>query len=327
MGSKIKDVALLAGVSSATVSRALRNKANVRPEIQQRVFEAAKSLNYRPSRVARSLRVQRSNIIGLIISDIQNPFFTSLVRGAEDVAYNSEHTLFLCNSDEEVAKEKLYIELMIAEQVAGVIITPARERNNAAYKLLEAGISVVAVDRRMLDLQVDTVLVDNASATRSLTQHLIDNGHRRIGGIFGFNSTTTGRERFEGYVTALSENGIKLEEALVFGVSPKESEGFEYTSKMLKTNPPTALIAGTNLLAEGAIRAIRTAGLKIPDDITLAVFDNPSWVSLISFPLTVVSQPTYMLGTTAAELVLKRINEPDRPTQEVVLKTRLIVGD
>src|SRR5436190_1740410 len=132
MSSNIKDVARLAGVSSATVSRALSNKANVRPEIQQRVVEAAKHLNYRPSRVARSLRAQRSNIIGLIISDIQNPFFTALVRGAEDIAYGSQYALFLCNSDEEVEKEKLYIELMIAEQVAGVIITPAREKDNAA---------------------------------------------------------------------------------------------------------------------------------------------------------------------------------------------------
>ena len=185
MGSNIKDVARLAGVLSATVSRALRNKANVSLDVQQRVVEAAKNLNYRPSRVARSLRGQRSNIIGLIISDIRNPFFTALVRGAEDMAYNSEYALFLCNSDEEPEKEQLYIELMIAEKVAGVIITPAREKDNAAYKLLDAGISVVAVDRRMADLEVDTVLVDNAAAMRSLTQHLVDQGHKRIGGIFG----------------------------------------------------------------------------------------------------------------------------------------------
>jgi DNA-binding LacI/PurR family transcriptional regulator len=327
MGSNIKDVARLAGVSSATVSRALRNQANVSPEVQQRVVEAARNLNYRPSRVARSLRSRRSNIIGLIISDIQNPFFTSLVRGAEDVAYNSEYALFLCNSDEEAEKEKLYIELMIAEQVAGVIITPAREKSNAASKLLDAGISVVAVDRRMLDLEVDTVLVDNKASIRALTQHLIDQGHRRIGGIFGSRKTTTGRERYEGYLAALRDNGIKLDEALVFHVSPKEGEGFACTSKLLLGSPPTALITGNNLLGEGAIRAIRAAGLRIPDDITLAVFDNPSWTSLISFPLTVVSQPTYALGTTAAELILKRINEPDRPTQEVVLKTRLIIPE
>ena len=325
MSSNIKDVARLAGVSSATVSRALRNKANVRPDVQQRVFEAAKNLNYRPSRVARSLRGQRSNIIGLIISDIQNPFFTSLVRGAEDMAYNSEYALFLCNSDEEPEKEQLYIELMIAEKVAGVIITPARERENSAYKLLDAGISVVSVDRRMLDLEVDTVLVDNASSMRALTQHLIDQGHRRIGGIFGPKNTTTGRERFEGFAAALRDNGIEMEEEIVFCVSPKEREGFECTTQMLKHNPPTAVIAGNNLLGEGAIRAIRTNGLSIPDDIMLALFDNPSWTSLISFPLAVISQPTYGLGATAAELVLKRINSPDRPLQEVTLKSRLIV--
>jgi LacI family fructose operon transcriptional repressor len=156
---------------------------------------------------------------------------------------------------------------------------------------------------------------------------LIDQGHRRIGGIFGLKKTTTGRERYEGYLDALRENGISPEDDLIFHVSPKESEGFTCTSKLLQGSPPTALITGNNLLGEGAIRAIREAGFRIPDDITLAVFDNPSWTSLISFPLTVVSQPTYMLGSTAAELILKRINDPERPTQEVMLKTKLIAPE
>jgi DNA-binding LacI/PurR family transcriptional regulator len=263
----------------------------------------------------------------LIISDIQNPFFTSLVRGVEDVAHSSGYALFLCNSDEEPEKEDLYIETMIAEKVAGVIITPARERDNPVYKLLDAGVPVVAVDRRILDLAVDTVLVDNESAMKSLTQHLIDKGHRRIGGIFGPLENTTGRERYEGYVAALQENGIALEEDIVYCVAPKESQGYECTCEMLANHPPSALIAGNNLLGEGATRAIRAANLTIPDNITLAVFDNPSWTSLISFPLTVVAQPTYPLGKTAAELLLKRIDEPDGPLQEIVLKSRLIVRD
>lgn len=324
MTIRIKDVARLAGVSSATVSRALRNKPNVSPEIRERVLEAAKSLNYRPSRVARSLRVQRSNIIGLIISDIQNPFFTSLVRGVEDVAYNSEYALFLCNSDEEQRKEELYIELMIAEQVAGVIITPSREQDNPASMLLEAGIPVVTVDRRMLDLEVDTVLVDNEVAMKSLTQHLINNGHTRIGGIFGPIETTTGRERFEGYRSALRESGIPYDPDIVYCVPPKEQQGYDYSCKILQGNPPSALIAGNNLIGEGATRAIQQMGLNVPDDITLAVFDNPSWTSLIMLPVTVIAQPTYALGQTAAELLLKRINYPDGPIQEIVLKSKLI---
>ncbi len=327
MGSSIKDVARLAGVSSATVSRVLGNKPHVRHEVRQRVFEAAEELKYRPSRVARSLRVQRSHIIGLIISDIQNPFFTSLVRAVEDIAYDSEYALFLCNSDEETEKEELYIELMIAEQVAGVIITPTSDRENPARLLLDAGIPVVAVDRRMLDLSVDTVLVDNEAAMKSLTQHLIDRGHRRIGAIFGPKKITTGRKRYEGFVATLRENGIRVEEDIVFCVPPKEKQGFEYTCKMLRDNPPTAMIAGNNLLGVGASRAIRAAGLHIPDDITLTVFDDASWTSLMSPPLTVISQPTYALGRTAAELILKRINDPDGPIQEVMLKSRLVVRD
>jgi len=161
MPTKIKDVALLAGVSSATVSRVISNKPYIGEEVRQRVLSAMEELNYQPNRVARSLRVQRTNIIGLIISDIQNPFFTALVRAVEDVALKQQHAIFLCNTDENIEKEKLYIDLMLAENVAGIIISPSQERDDPCKKLIAAHVPVVVIDRKMSDVEVDTVVVDN----------------------------------------------------------------------------------------------------------------------------------------------------------------------
>src|SRR5215216_1196139 len=161
MTARIKDVAARAGVSSATVSRVLSNKPHVSAEVRRRILAAIEELDYQPSRVARSLRAQRSRIIGLIISDIQNPFFNTLARAVEDLAYAHQYAVFLCNTDEDIEREKLYIDLMQAEQVAGVMISPTQESNNSCQKLVKANIPVVMIDRAIAGLDVDTVVVDN----------------------------------------------------------------------------------------------------------------------------------------------------------------------
>jgi DNA-binding LacI/PurR family transcriptional regulator len=326
MTTGIKDVARRAGVSSATVSRVLTDKPHVREEVRQRVLAAIKEMGYQPSRVARSLRIQRSHIIGLIISDIQNPFFTNLVRAVEDVAYEHQYAVVLCNSDEDVEKEMLYIDLMRAEMVAGVLITPTRETNSPCKKLIEAGIPVVAVDRRMLDLEVDTVVTDNVGAAFDLVSHLIVDGHQRIGGIFATSTTTTGRERQEGYFQALQEHGLPIDSSLVRMGLPKEDSGYRFAGELLDLpNPPTALFTGNNVLTTGAIRAINERRLQIPGDIALGAFDEMSWMSLIKPSLTVIAQPTYELGQTAVNLLLQRIKDRTRPRQEIVLKSKLFV--
>src|SRR5262245_24185235 len=203
MAARIKDVARRAGVSSATVSRVLSNKPHVSDQVRQRILAAMDELDYHPSRLARSLRAQRSRIIGLIISDIQNPFFNTLARAVEDVAYAHQYAVFLCNTDEDIEKEKLYIDLMQAERVAGVMISPTHERDNACRKLLSAGVPVVVIDRRIADLDVDTVAVDNVGGAFALVSHLVGDGHSRIGAVLGTAAATTGRERYEGYVQAL----------------------------------------------------------------------------------------------------------------------------
>ncbi len=326
MPVKIQDVARRAGVSSATVSRVLANKPHVSEEVRRRVLAAVEELGYQPSRVARSLRAQRSKIIGLIISDIQNPFFTSLVRAVEDVAYKHQYAVFLCNSDEDIEKETLYIDLMRAERVAGVVISPTRETDNPCQKLIEVNVPVVAVDRRILDLEVDTVVVDNVGAAFNLVRHLINDGHRHIGAVIGSSIATTGRERREGYVRALEAHGLPILPHLIRTGLPKEAVGYQLTGELLDLpDRPTALFTGNNLLTVGALRAIHERGLRIPDDIALVAFDELDWMSLIKPNLTVVAQPTYELGKTATNLLLNRIENSAHPPQEVVLNPPLII--
>lgn len=319
--ARISDVAKHANVSTATVSRVFSNAPYVSDALRQRVLEAARELDYRPSRVAQSLSKQRSSIIGLIISDIENPFFTSLVRAVEDEAYRETHTVFLCNSDEDVQKEKMYIDLLLSEQVAGAVICPTQEQDNPAKRLLDAGIPVVSVDRRMFDLAVDTVVIDNVGAARELVEHLIGHGHHQIGTVLAPKRITTGRERLEGYEAALEAHGITIDKNLIRTGIPNEQEGYRMTQDLLDlADPPTALMAGNNMLTLGLIRAVRERSLRIPEDMAVVAFDDMSWSTIIDPPLTVVRQPTYEMGRTAIELLMKRAEDPRRSARSVILK-------
>jgi DNA-binding LacI/PurR family transcriptional regulator len=283
-----------------------------------------KQLHYQPSRLARSLRVQRSRIIGLLISDIQNPFFISLVRAVEDVALQHQYAVFLCNADENSEKEKFYLDLMQAERVAGVIVSPTRERDDPCLQLLQADIPFVVIDRKLADVNADTVVVDNTQNSYRLVNHLIDDGHRRIGAVLGVPIATTGRERYEGYAQALTEHQLPLSPELVCTGMPREELGHQFTNELLDlAEPPTAIFVGNNLLAMGAFRAISQRGLRIPDDIALAAFDDVDWMSLVKPGLTVIKQPTYDIGHIAAELLFRRIADPLRPVQQVMVHSVL----
>ena len=325
MPIKIEDVAQRAGVSTATVSRVLSGKPYVSEELRARVLSAAQELDYRPSRVARSLREQRSRIIGLIISDIQNPFFTAIVRAVEDGAYANGHAVFLCNTDEDEAKETLYIDLMLAEHVAGVILSSTTGRNPAYNHLVQAGIPAVAIDRRVYNVPLDTVLVDNIDATRRAVEHLIAQGHRRIGAIVGHLTSSTGAERLRGYTDALMAHDIPVSDALIRIGTPRAPVGYAAMNELLALrDPPTAVFTGNNLLTAGALRALFDAGRRVPEDVAVAAFDDMEWAVFIQPALTMVAQPTYEIGRIAVELLQKRIADPRRPLEEVILQARVI---
>ncbi len=322
----IKDVAHRAGVSVATVSRVLNNQPTVSPELRSRVLETVEKLGYRRDRVARSLRVKSSQIIGLIIPDIRNPFFTAVARGVEDIAYRHGYSLVLCNTDEDPTRERLYIDIMLAERVAGTIVAPVAEMGNYCRVLLDGGIPVVTMDRRMLDLDVDTVIVTNFSGAYEAVCHLIQEGHHRIGCIGGILEATTGRERYEAYKKALDDHGIGLDEDLMTVGDSRQDSGYRLALQLLGLKePPTALFTVNNRMTLGALAAIQERGLRIPQDIAVVGFDDMPWAALLDPPLTVVAQPTYDLGQIAAEMLIARVSDPDRPVQEITLATTLVV--
>jgi DNA-binding LacI/PurR family transcriptional regulator len=320
---RIQEVARRAKVSSATVSRVLSNKPHVRDELKERVLRVVQDMGYEPNRVARSLRVSRSSVIGLIISDVRNSFFQQLARAVEDIAYKNGYAVFLCNSDEDPEKESLYVNVLRAERVAGVIMSPTRETTKACKTLLVAGIPAVAIDRSVLGTTLDSVITDNSAATYKLVAHLIKQGHTRIGAIFSDLAITTGRERFEGYKRALREAGLPLEETLVRTGLPMGDDGYRLTKELLEsTSRPTALFTGSKLLTYGALHALHDLNLKIPHDIALASFDKLDWMP--SLPsMSYAEQPAYTLGKAATELLLKRFETPGRATQKIVLESSL----
>jgi len=287
---------------------------------------AINELGYHPSRVARRLRMEATTILGLVISDIANPFFPSVARGIEDVAYDNNYSLLLCNTDENPAKEALYVRVLLAEKVAGVIISPTDENSTTCQVLIESGIPVVTMDRRLPRLAVDTVIVDNVQGAYQAVSHLINLGHRSIALIGGPAHITTGRERQEGYTKALKDHGLAIDEGMIKVGDFKQESGYQRARELLEmTSPPTAIFAANNLMTLGALNAIHERGLDIPGDIAIIGFDDMPWATSLRPSLTVVSQPTYELGRIAAELLLARISDKNRPIQEVKLEATLIM--
>lgn len=322
--ASIKDVAEAAGVSTATVSRVLSNGLHVRPEVRERVMEAVTRLGYRPNLVARSLRSQQSNTLGLIVSDIRNPFFTSISRVVEDVAYEQGFSVVLCNTDENPEKEAIYLRLMQDENVAGVIFSPTRQ-TLANFSTASLTFPLVVIDRSIADGDVDVVKIDNVDAGYRLTLHLIENGYQRIAALCG-ETSTTGPERRAGYERALRARDLTPPADQVKYIQPKMEAAYAATMKMLTSpQPPDALFTTNSLLAAGALRAVRECNLTIPDDIALVTFDDTVWATLVQPPLTLISQPTDEIGKTATELLLQRIADPTRSTRQVILKGQLLV--
>ena len=320
---KIKDVADAAGVSTATVSRVLANKPHVRQGVKERVMEVVNELNYRPNRVARSLRSQKSTIIGLIVSDIENPFFQQVSRAVEDAAHEMGYSVMLCNNDENPDKEKRYLNLIGDENLAGVILSPTRQTADHFSETSDQNIPMVVIDRRVRNAEVDNSLVDNAQAAHTLATHLIEHGYRRIGAIFGMGSTT-GRERREGFVRALKDHDLQPSTDLAKYANPREKDGFNTTLKLLQlSEPPDAILTSNSLLAAGALHALRESEKAIPEEIAFASFDETTWAKLVVPALTVIEQPTYEIGRTATELLIKRIEDPTRSNREVILKAKL----
>jgi len=285
---------------------------------------AVEELDYQPNLIARSLRSQRSTTMGLIVSDIRNPFFTDLSRAVEDTAHAQGYALFLCNTDENPHKEALYLEQMQAQNVAGIIYSPTRQSADS-FSDLDISVPTVVIDRAVRSSEVDMVLIDNINAAYRLTEHLIENGYRRIAGLFG-EASVTGRERRQGYEEALQAHHLAPPDRQARYIAPRIEAGKATALQILAHDrPPDAIVTTNSLLTAGALMAIRECGLRIPGEIGLVGFDETTWGALVEPAVTIVAQPTYEIGTTAAELLLQRVEKPDRPPRKVILQGELVV--
>ena len=322
------DVARRAKVNISTVSRTINQTGKIGAETQARVQKAMHELGYKPNRVARRLRTQEgsTHLLGLIIPNIQNLFFADLARGVEDVAYKNNFALLLCNYDEDEAKEHFYLEVMQSESVDGIIIPPIHQTDPAVLQVVRNGTPVVCVDRSLSSGNLDKVEVDNHMGALKAVEHIIARGHRRIGVIAGPIDSSTGRERLRGYKEAHARAGITLKSELIRFGDFKQHSGRVLAHELLSlSDPPTALFVCNGLMMAGALEAIAARGLKIPRQVAIVGFDELTLADVFNPPLTVVRQPAYEVGKCAAELLLKRIEDPKRPASSLKLLPELII--
>ena len=320
----MREVAAKAEVSQATVSRVLSGNPDVSPEMAERVKLAASELNYRLNSAARELRTGRSLTIGLVLPDIQNPFFTSVISGIEEVLQPAGYSLFLANSDEQSARERLHIEKLRSDGVAGLLLVPSAEPRATYRELL--GVPVVALSRTHRNLKVDSVTVDNAAGVSAGVSHLIRLGHREIAFINGPPTRSTAQDRLAGYKEALRQAGIAMDQSWISCGDFRQQGGFDAMKALLaRPHRPSAVLAGNNLMTLGALEAIHDAGCDIPADIAIVGFDDMPWATSLQPPLTAIAQPTHEIGRASARLLLDRIADPSKPVCRVILETELRV--
>jgi LacI family transcriptional regulator len=328
MTTTIKGVAQAAGVSPATVSRVLNGNLDVNPALRARVLAAVSDLGYRPNGAARSLRTRATLVLGIIISDITNPFFTALVRGVEDAAQEAGYSVILANADEDLGKEARYLEVAVAEQMAGVVLSPASSSKTRLDLLTERNIPAVTIDRRLRGGRFDSVTINNREVAEEATAHLIAQGCKRIGLVAGPSVTTTARERLAGYEAALAKTGRRVDPTLVATADYRIEGGYEAARRLLSLRrPPDGMLVSNNLMTVGALDALAEGALRMPEDIAFVGFDEVTWALGRRARVTAVQQPTYRIGRCAADLLLARIRGEQASAKHVVLPAQLIVRE
>ena len=326
----IREVARQAGVSPMTVSRVINGSAGVSPATRTRVEKAIAELGYVPSRLARGLSARRTGTLALIVPDVANPFFTLIVRGAEDVARRAGYRVILCDTRADLALEREVIEEMIAHRVEGILVAPVSDRSREHLRrLARFAVPFVLIDRTVRGVDADAVLGDSAGGARRLVEHLLSLGHRRIGLIIETDDVSTARDRRRGFEAALDAAGVDRDPALVVEGAADPSGGLAGMHRLLDLpERPTAVFTVNNLVALGAIEAVRGAGLDVPDDVALVCFDDIEYASRLHPFLTVMAQPAETFGTLGTQLLLERIDGrgPERK-HVVVLPAEFVVRE
>ena len=305
-----------------TVSRVINGGTRVSPATRGRVEEAIADLGYVPSRLARGLSARRTGTIALIVPDVANPFFTLIVRGAEDVARRAGFRVILCDTRADLDVEREVIEEMIAHRVDGILIAPVSDRSREHLRrLARFGVPFVLVDRTIPGIDADAVLGDSVGGARRLVEHLISLGHRRIGMIVESDEVSTARDRRRGYEAALAAADLTADpELLARAPAADPAGGLDGMRRLLELDdPPTAVFTVNNLVAVGAIETVRAAGLDVPDDVALVCFEDIEYASRLYPFLTVLEQPAETFGTLGTQLLLERVDGRGRERRQLVV--------
>jgi len=326
----IKDLARKLSISPSTVSRALRDHPDISEKTKQRVTEAAEKYNYQPNQLAQSLQKKRSNIIGVIVPEIRHHFFSTVISGIEEVAYENGYTIMVCQSNETLEREIINTQALVANRVAGLLIAISSETTNHDHLkgVLKQGVPLVQFDRVVEELDTNKVVVDDYQAAYEAVSHLIECGYKRIGHMAGQDGIALNRHRFEGYRDALSDHGLEYEEKFHLHGGYREEDGREGAKRFLAMDTmPDAILAINDPVAVGLFSEFKKAGIRIPDDVALVGFSDTPAAALIEPALTTIYQPAFEMGRAAASLLMKQFSMDDAmySPETVTLNTKLLV--
>ncbi len=328
----IKDIARLAGVSHTTVSRALNNKSRIRQETKEKILAIAKELGYRPNLIARSLVMRRSKTLGLVITNISNPFYTELAQGIEKTAARLGYNIILCSTQSNISIEKQYIEMLRSKGVDGIIFSSAHIEDPNIVALAEERFPIILVNRRtyhpLVKERIDYIGVDNILGGYVAVEHLIRLGHERIGVIGGSSESSVGIERLEGGKKALQNYGLKQTEEYFIEGNFLKTSGYEGGKRFLDMpKKPTAVFATNDYMALGVYQAFLETGLRIPEDIALVGFNDIEFIAMKGIELTTIGQKKFEMGAIAVERLVERIEKGDEPfpAKEILLEPELII--
>lgn len=324
--ASINDVAEKASVSKTTVSHVINNTRNVEEETRRRVMQAIEELGYQPSLAARSLTTNRTDTIGIIVSDVTNQFFGAVLHGIEEISRPQNYNLVVCNTDEILEREDHYIDLLLRQRVDGIIAAATSQKWDVLNKADVQHTPLVFVDREYEGLSGPFVGVDNFNGARMGAHQLINCGHRKIGILAGFQRLSTMRDRLAGFKTELGSQQIPLPEEWIVESSLNVESGCDAAIKLL-TLPerPTALFINNNFLALGTLIALKKLGMRCPEDIALIGFDDHPWAEVACPPMTVIRQPAHEVGKRAAAILLDLINHNQPKETRVKLNCELVI--
>jgi LacI family transcriptional regulator len=321
----LRDVAVHAGVSPATVSRTLNGDTRVDAQLRARVQASVETLGYRRNMLARNLRRRRLDAIGVMVSDIENPHFSEMVKIIEQEGFKAGYRVLVCGTNESRDKQSVYLRMLADERVAGVILSPTDPTGPDIGDLLDAGIPVVAFDREVSDPRVDTVIADNVSGSAAATNVLIEHGHTDIAFVGGGKGVETSIERLSGYKRAMRSAGLKTRTTI--GHFRIEG-GRRAVAELLRAEtPPTAVVVANNLMTLGAIKAAHDATVRIPGDLSLVGIDNPYWSEFVNPPITSLAQPVAEMAREAIAMLLSRLDGDTSPPRRSVHAFDLMVRE